>query len=122
MSMMNLFNDRKAACLIKVTEFMLPLMLLGSLGNPVLLYISAIIAAVALILFVVRVIAVKKSGKVCENTAGWPAIVGGLLDFPYIVLLCSLIAMQAGIAAEFGLWFAFGLAVLVIVSAASRAK
>lgn len=115
-SILNLFKDGKAACLIRVAEFMLPLMLLGSLGNQVLLYISGAIAAVALVLFVARLVAVRKSGTACENAGGWAAMVGSLLDFPYIVLLCSLIAMQAGIDAEFGLWFALGLAVLVIVS------
>lgn len=88
----------------------LPLLTLGLLGDRCLLYVSATVGGIALVMLV----------------AGWVFGVGSEvgsvvmtlskgLSLPYVIALCSWIMEGRGLNALAGLWISLALAVLMLV-------
>lgn len=111
----NFFKDSLAAASAKLIAACLPFLTIGMLGSEITAVVSCIVALVAAVILLVRVVMLlgKTEAKIIPLL---DEDVSDILSFPYAIAISSMIAIQAGNDAVLGLWFALGLAVIIIIS------
>ena len=95
-------DDIYASMFCKLIAASLPFITIGMLGSTVIMYISGVIGAVALVGLVARIFSKTKT---VEQTA----------QLPYAFALCYAIAALQGVDEPSMLWVAVALAIIVII-------
>ncbi len=104
-------DDIYASMFCKLIAASLPFITVGMLGSTVIMYISSVIGAVALVGLVARIFSKTKT---VEQTA-ISRDIDDLLQLPYAFALCYAIAALQGVEEPSVLWMAVALAIIVII-------
>lgn len=104
-------NDIYASMFCKLIAASLPFITIGMFGLPVIMYVSGIIGALALIGMIARIFS---KTAIVEPTPVTRDI-DDLLQLPYAFTLCYSIAALQGLDEPSVLWLALAIAVIVII-------
>lgn len=116
-----LFEDSIVKASGRLMAACLPFLTLGMLGEKTSLIAAAIVAAILLLVFAGRIVSLI-AGKTAISNHLLENKVSEILAFPYAIALSGAIATQAGIEADYMLWFGAALALLMLLTPSRQKK